>query len=77
MYPFPLATEILAEPLPIEDGDLVVPSSPGLGMDVEERVIQRYPYLPGPWSEFRIDSPPTVVAVTGDHSVKWVEEEDR
>ena len=74
MYPFPLATEILSEPLPIEAGELVVPSGPGLGIDVDEGVIERYPYLPGPWSEFRIDSPPTVIAVTGDHSVKWVEE---
>ena len=73
MYPFPLATEILSEPLPIEAGELVVPAGPGLGIDVNERVIERYPHLPGPWSEFRIDSPPTVIAVTGDHSVKWVE----
>jgi L-alanine-DL-glutamate epimerase-like enolase superfamily enzyme len=75
MYPFPLATEILAEPLPIDGGDLVVPAGPGLGIDVDERVIDRYPYLPGPWSEFRVDSPPSVVAVTGDHSVKWVKGE--
>ena len=74
MYPFPLASEILAEPLPIENGDLVVPDGPGLGIDIERRVIEKYPYRPGPWSEFRIDSPPSVVSVTGDHSVKWVEE---
>lgn len=76
MYPFPLATEILADPLPIESGDLVVPDRPGLGIAVVEGVIDRYPYLPGAWSEFRIDSPPSVVAVTGDHSVKWVEGEE-
>lgn len=77
MYPFPLATEILAEPLQIEGGDLVVPDSPGLGIEIDERVIERYPYIPGPWSEFRIDSPPSVIAVTGDHSVKWVDGEER
>jgi L-alanine-DL-glutamate epimerase-like enolase superfamily enzyme len=75
MYLFPLATEILSDPLPIDAGELSVPSTPGLGIGVDERVIERYPYLPGPWSEFRIDSPPSVVAVTGDHSVKWVEGE--
>ena len=72
MYPFPLSDEILREPLPIDKGDLVVPSGPGLGVDVDERVIGKYPFIPGPWSFFRLDSPPETVAVTGDHSVKWV-----
>ena len=48
----------------------------GLGIDVDERVIERYPFVPGPWSEFRVNSPPSVVSVTGDHSVKWVEGEE-
>jgi L-alanine-DL-glutamate epimerase-like enolase superfamily enzyme len=72
MYPFPLSDEILREPLSIEDGDLVVPKGPGLGVDVDERVIAKYPFIPGPWSFFRLDSPAETVAVTGDHSVKWV-----
>ena len=72
MYPFPLADEILREPLAIENGDLVVPAGPGLGIEIDERVIRKYPFIPGPWSFFRIDSPAETVAVTGDHSVKWV-----
>lgn len=72
MYPFPLADEILREPLEIERGDLVVPKGPGLGIEIDERVIEKYPFIPGPWSFFRIDSPRETVAVTGDHSVKWV-----
>ncbi|HEX4644172.1 MAG TPA: enolase C-terminal domain-like protein, partial [Verrucomicrobiae bacterium] len=72
MYPFPLADEILREPLAIEHGDLIVPNDPGLGIEIDERVIEKYPFIPGPWSFFRIDSPPETVAVTGDHSVKWV-----
>ena len=72
MYPFPLADEILREPLVIERGDLIVPAGPGLGVEIDERVIEKYPFIPGPWSFFRIDSPPETVAVTGDHSVKWV-----
>lgn len=71
MYPFPLADEILREPLQIEDGDLVVPTAPGLGVTVDESVIERYPWLPGPWSYFRIDSPPETRAVMSDHSVQW------
>jgi L-alanine-DL-glutamate epimerase-like enolase superfamily enzyme len=73
MYPFALADEILASPLQIENGDLIVPGKPGLGIDIDERVIEKYPFIPGPWSFFQIDSPPETVAVTGDHSVKWVE----
>ncbi len=72
MYPFPLADEILREPLVIEGGDLIVPRGPGLGVEIDERVIDKYPFLPGPWSFFKIDSPPETVAVTGDHSLKWV-----
>ena len=72
MYPFLLADEILCEPLAIENGDLIVPKGPGLGIEIDERVIEKYPFIPGPWSFFRIDSPPETVAVTGDHSVKWV-----
>jgi hypothetical protein len=55
----------------MEGGDLIVPRTPGLGVKVDERVIERYPWKPGPWSIFRIDSPAETRAVTGDHSVPW------
>ncbi len=72
MYPFPLADEILCEALEIEDGYLVLPEGPGLGIDVNEAVIEKYPFIPGPWSIFELDSPAQTIAVTGDHSLKWV-----
>ena len=71
MYPFPLAAEILTEPLQLERGDLIVPHGPGLGVTVDERVTERYPWIPGPWSLFRTDSPAETRAVTSDHSVQW------
>ncbi len=71
MYPFPLADDMLAEPLLLDNGDLVVPRAPGLGIAVNETVVDRYPWIPGPWSEFRLDSPPETWYVTADHSVKW------
>jgi L-alanine-DL-glutamate epimerase-like enolase superfamily enzyme len=77
MYPFALADEILGQPLPIERGQLIVPSGPGLGIDINEDVAEKYPFIPGPWSTFRIHSPPETVAVTGDHSVKWIASEKR
>lgn len=71
MYPFPLAAEILEDPLEIEHGDLIVPRGPGLGVAVDESVIERYPWIPGPWSHFRTDSPARTLAVTSDHSIQW------
>ena len=71
MYPFPLASEILKTPLSILNGDLAVPATPGLGVEVDDTVIERYPWIPGPWSFFRLDSPAETWAVTSDHSVKW------
>ena len=69
MYPFPVADEILKEPLQLENGYLVMPDQPGIGVDVDQAVVERYPFIPGPWSVFRIDSPPQTLAVDGDHSV--------
>ena len=71
MYPFPLAAEILRDPLPIDHGDLVVPRAPGLGVEVDESVVDRYPWISGPWSFFRTDSPAETRAVMGDHSLPW------
>ncbi|HET8548984.1 MAG TPA: mandelate racemase/muconate lactonizing enzyme family protein [Bryobacteraceae bacterium] len=73
MYPFPLATEILRDPLELDGGDLIVPRRPGLGVEVDEGVIERYPWIPGPWSSFMLDSPRETWSVMGDHSVRWAE----
>lgn len=74
MYAFPLADEILAEPLQIDTGDLIVPREPGLGVKVDERVIERYPWIPGPWSSFTLESPKGTWHVTGDHAVRWADQ---
>jgi L-alanine-DL-glutamate epimerase-like enolase superfamily enzyme len=73
MYPFPLADEILKTPLQIERGELLVPNKPGLGVEVDESVTEKYPWIPGPWSFFTLISPPETWAVTSDHSVKWAD----
>ncbi len=73
MYPFPLAAGILKQPLEIVAGHLVAPQKPGLGIDVDESVIERYPWIPGPWSFFTLISPKETFAVTADHSVKWTD----
>lgn len=71
LYPFPLATEILRAPLHVERGELVISREPGLGIEVDMAVVDRYPWKPGPWSLFRIESPAQTLAVTSDHSVQW------
>lgn len=71
MYPFPLAAEVVKTPLQIDNGDLIVPKEPGWGVEIDEGVIERYPWIPGPWSFFEIDSPREMRAVTSDHSAQW------
>lgn len=43
----PLDTEMLIEPLRIEDGHLLPPTAPGLGVELTEQVKQRYAYRSG------------------------------
>ena len=71
MYPFPLADDILKEPLTIEKGDLILPTGPGLGVEVDESVIERYPYRPGPWSTFRLHGASEEMHLGGDHTALW------
>jgi L-alanine-DL-glutamate epimerase-like enolase superfamily enzyme len=71
MYPFPPAEEVLKTPLELDHGELVVPRGPGLGVEVDERVVERYPWTPGPWSYFHLASPPETRAVMSDHSIQW------
>lgn len=71
MYPFPLAEDILAEPLEIERGDLIVPRGPGLGVNVNESAVERYPWIPGPWTSFTLKSPAETWYISSDHSMKW------
>lgn len=74
MYPFPLAAEVLRDRLEIDHGDLIVPREPGLGVEVDERVIERYPWIPGPWSTFELISPGGTWSVTGDHTQTWADQ---
>lgn len=55
MYPFPLAEEILETDLSIHNGYLTIPEGPGLGVEVNMDVIDEFPYIEGPWTEFDYD----------------------
>jgi L-alanine-DL-glutamate epimerase-like enolase superfamily enzyme len=55
MYPFPLAEDILVDDLDIADGRMTVPDGPGLGVEVDMDVLEAYPHVEGPWTEFRYE----------------------
>ena len=69
---FPLADEILSDNLQIDNGYLVLPDGHGIGVEINETVIEKYPFIKGPWSVFKLDSTAESIAVTGDHSLKWI-----
>jgi L-alanine-DL-glutamate epimerase-like enolase superfamily enzyme len=43
----PLRDRMLVQPLSIEDGELVVPDAPGLGLELTPDLIEAFPYDPG------------------------------
>jgi hypothetical protein len=74
MYPFPLSDELVPDaPVP-QKGELPLPEGPGLGVEVDVSVFEKYPYLPGPWSVFELESPPTKLALSGDHALAWAKD---
>lgn len=51
----PLREALFIEPLKIEDGHLIVPDTPGLGIHINEEMIKRYKYLPGQEQRFKVE----------------------
>ena len=43
-YPFPVAGQLLKQPLQIERGELVVPRGAGLGIEIDLAAIEKYPW---------------------------------
>ena len=55
MYSFDLAFDVLSGTLDVSDGRLAVPEGPGLGVEVDLSVVEEYPFVEGPWTEFDYD----------------------
>jgi L-alanine-DL-glutamate epimerase-like enolase superfamily enzyme len=51
-HPFPLADDLLATDFDVSDGTLTMPESPGLGVEVDESVVEEYPYVEGTAAEY-------------------------
>lgn len=52
MYPFDLAFDLIEGEPSIENGVLSLPDAPGLGIEVDLTVVEEYPFVEGPWTEF-------------------------
>jgi hypothetical protein len=76
MYPYPLSDELVPDaPRPV-NGEFTLPDGPGLGVTVDEGMLDKYPYQQGPWSIFELESPPSKLALSGDHALPWADEEE-
>jgi D-galactarolactone cycloisomerase len=42
-----MRTELLTEPLTVKDGWVTVPAGPGLGVEVDQSVVNRFDQLSG------------------------------
>ncbi|MCB0685382.1 MAG: hypothetical protein KDC53_02620 [Saprospiraceae bacterium] len=73
--PFVSQKELFQEPLNIAGGYLLISNLCGHTMDLDESVLNKYPFIPGTWLFFDQKKPKQTFALTGgDHSVKWVNE---
>jgi len=52
LFRWPLVEEILVKPLEIEDSYLNVPRGPGLGVEVSEGAMKKYPYVDIPYNAY-------------------------
>jgi len=52
LFRWPLVEEILAKPLEIKNSYLTVPRGPGLGVDVSEEAMRKYPYVDIPYNAY-------------------------
>ena len=58
MYPFDLAFDIVEGCPAVKDGRLTLSDDPGLGLSVDTSVVDEYPFVEGPWTEFDYDATP-------------------
>ena len=53
--PNPLREALFIEPLKMEDGCLIVPDTPGLGIQVNDEIMDAFPYIPGAEQRFKVE----------------------
>lgn len=50
-----LREELLIEPIDMVSGDLIVPDLPGLGVEITDDILEKYPYVPGTIQRFKVE----------------------
>ncbi len=55
----PLRTELLLSPLQMDDGRLVLPEHPGLGVQLTDEILEAYPYDPQVGARLQVEQPTT------------------
>jgi len=51
----PLREALFIESLKMENGYLIVPDTPGLGICINEKILNKFPYLPGYEQRFKVE----------------------
>ena len=52
----PLREELLNEPLKIVDGEILIPNTPGLGIHINDEIIEKYAFIPGTEQRFKVET---------------------
>lgn len=52
----PLREELLNEPIKMVNGEIIIPDEPGLGIHINDEIIQKYPYKPGTEQRFKVEN---------------------
>ena len=52
----PLREELLNQPIKMVNGEIVIPDEPGLGIHIDDEIIEKYAYIPGTEQRFKVES---------------------
>ena len=44
------------EPLKIVDGEILIPDTPGLGIHINDEIIEKYAFIPGTEQRFKVET---------------------
>ena len=51
-----LRDDLFIEPLKMENGEIIIPDLPGLGIEITDEIIAKYPYQPGRIQRFKVEA---------------------
>ncbi|MBP5661976.1 MAG: mandelate racemase/muconate lactonizing enzyme family protein [Clostridia bacterium] len=51
----PLREELLNSPIQMKNGEILVPTDPGLGIHIDDKIIEKYAYIPHTEQRFKVE----------------------